>query len=163
MASPKFWSKIKNFSPKENWGNPDKMDEGLLLELDKLRSYLGFPIVILCGNQGKHSPKSYHYIKNGSCAVDIIIPDYPKTPFDLILDVTRFSFTGIGYYPHWRYKDNLGFGLHLDTRKAAPARWMGIKDDSGKQIYIELSYQNLIKHGGEYGNNKQMDSRVVNK
>ena len=149
MAKKDIWSKLKYFGRKENWGDPDKMDECLLLELDQLRYHLQSPLVILCGNQGKHSKNSYHYIKNGSCAVDLIIPEYKKTPFDLILDVTRFKFTGIGYYPHWRYKDSLGFGLHLDMRKSKPARWMGIKDDKGIQKYIELSYENLIKYGGK--------------
>lgn len=149
MASKKIWSKLKHFGAKENWGEADKMDECLLLELDRFREFIGSSIVVLCGNQGKHSQNSYHYIKNGSCAVDIIIPDYQKTPFDLLLDVMRFKFTGIGYYPHWKYKDKQGFGLHLDTRKAPTARWMGIKDDKGIQKYIELSYENLLKHGGK--------------
>ena len=99
---------------------------------------------------------SYHNISRGACAVDIVVPDYMETPFDLVMDATRFGFNGIGYYPHWKWKGEIVGGLHLDTRPLkeesddtlnySQSRWMGILSPENKQVYIELSFKNMLDY-----------------
>ena len=156
MATDETWRKLVHFSPLENWGNAAAIADSLLFKLDDFRGYLGTPIMVLNGTQGVHSRGSYHYLKNGACAADIIIPDYKGTPFDLVLDATRFGFTGIGYYPHWEYKGKKANGLHLDDRPLKwdadstlnykHNRWMGIREE-GAQVYIPLTFENIAKYG----------------
>ena len=159
MASDETWSKLKFFKKDSNvdiWGDTNAINDTLLQRLDDFRGWLGVPIFVTAGVKGTgHATKSFHYATNGACAVDVIIPDYMESPFDLIMDATRFGFTGIGYYPHWRWKGEMAGGLHLDTRPLrwdadgtnnySHSRWMGVLVD-GKQTYIELDFQNMLKY-----------------
>lgn len=132
-----FWQDIKNFKPTEDWGNPDEMSYSLLLTLDALREHLRIPMYIHCGNQGKHSENSYHYIRNGSCAVDLDFRGWKKSVVDLVLEITRFNFTGIGYYPEWQHE----FGFHLDIRPTDKgARWV-----QRKGLYLNMNFKTLTK------------------
>jgi len=136
-----IFDKLKHFNEDENWGNPDKMDNKLLILLDEFREHIGSSIIVTCGNQGKHSAKSYHYIENGSCAVDIVLPYYNGTLFDLLMSLTRFNFKGIGYYPGWKYQGSKCAGLHLDTRpKLEGARWF---QPEGSKEYLPLTLLDL--------------------
>lgn len=171
MASDVTWTKVKKYFKKDSkidkWGDPDLISDDLLLRLYDFRDWLGLPIYILHGvKTGGHSASSFHYPRKdkdgkqiGACAVDIVIPDYDESPFDLILTATRFGFTGIGYYPHWKYKGITTGGLHVDTRPLkwdkddtlnySHSRWLGVKI-AGKQQYIEMDFQNLLNYTEEY-------------
>lgn len=157
MAKVDTWKQLRYFKPAgvDQWGNPGAIDDGLLLRLDEFRHWLGVPIYVLHGvKENGHAKRSYHYKENGACAVDVIIPDYLNNPIDLVLDASRFGFTGIGYYPDWKYRGEPVGGLHLDTRPVHDykhARWMGVQDERGKQHYVALDFENMVKfaHIGE--------------
>lgn len=160
MATAATWKKLRYFkknSKTDSWGDTKAIDDNHLLKLDDFRDYLGIPIIVTHAvKTDGHASKSYHYPENGACATDIIIPDYVLSPFDLVMDATRFGFTGIGFYPHWRYKGVACGGLHLDSRPLkwdidstvnyCHSRWMGVRDETGKQRYIELSFENMVKY-----------------
>lgn len=168
MASDQVWEKVqKYFKPDssiDKWGDPKLIDGTHLLRLFDFREYLGVPIYVTHGvKTSGHSPRSWHYPREdqygnqiGACATDIMIPDYPLSPFDLVLDATRFGFTGIGYYPHWRWRGDVIGGLHVDSRPLkwdpddtlnySHSRWMGVLRANGKQEYIALSFHNLTKY-----------------
>ena len=158
MAKAETWQKVRYFEPTENWGDADAISDDLILRLDDFRHYLGIPCYITAGvSTSGHSGKSYHYREQGACAVDCVFPDYSGHPLDLILDATRFGFTGIGYYPHWQWKGEVVGGLHLDVRPMGldadgtlnyrHSRWLGIMRD-GKQVYLPLTYNNLKRYIG---------------
>lgn len=160
MAHRDTWEKLRYFKATDTsdvWGDPKLIDDTLLWRLDDFRHYLGVPIHVLHGvKSGGHSSKSYHYVANGACAVDIIIPKYQYSAIDLILDATRFGFTGIGYYPDWKYRGDVVGGLHLDTRPLVTesdrtlnykhARWLGVQTLGGGQKYIAMTFNNLFKY-----------------
>lgn len=159
MAKPRTWDSLRFFrkdSPIDNWGDPDAIADYLLLRLDDFRRHIGVPIYVLHGTGGVHSAASYHYVKNGACAVDIAIPEYPLTPIDLLIDVFRFDFTGVGFYPDWKFRGQKAKGLHLDcrplmwdsdkTKNFRENRWMGVRNPEGKQIYLPLNFENVDKY-----------------
>lgn len=163
MASDETWKKLRYFKPDsktDNWGDIHAMDDTHLLRLDDFRHWLGVPIHVTAGvKTSGHSKESYHYPRavNGEVkayATDIVIPDYDATPYDLILDATRFGFTGIGYYPHWKWKGKQVGGLHLDSRPLkwdkdetinfTHSRWLGILNAEGKQEYVQMNWHNIL-------------------
>lgn len=150
MSNSGMWEKLKHFRKTENWGSPSKMSIKLLTYLDHFRELINYPFVITSGTQGEHSKNSMHYLGK---AVDFVILTDSLCPLDLIINATRFPFTGIGYYPHWEYKGMSFPGFHLDIRPLPSnhqgARWMGVKDESGKQKYVALNEKNLKKYRTE--------------
>lgn len=142
-----IWNRLKHFNKNEEWGEPARMNVGLLLMLDSARSFLQSPFIVTCGTSGDHVENSLHY--KGQ-AVDIVIVS-KKHPFDLLVTLERWQFGGIGYYPHWKYQGKTYGGWHLDNRtvdKHSPgARWMGVLDENGEQKYVGLSYKNWVKYG----------------
>lgn len=167
MAVDRTWQKVRRYFKKDSlvdkWGDVDAIDDEHLLRLYDFRVYLNVPIYVTAGvKQSGHTSKSYHYPrpdKNGemkACATDIIIPDYENSPFDLVLDATRFGFTGIGYYPHWSFMGKTVGGLHVDsrplrwdlddTKNYSHSRWMGILNEGGAQEYVALDFQNLVQY-----------------
>jgi hypothetical protein len=161
MATSDVWDSLKYFkrdSTIDNWGDPDAISETILYPLDALRDFLNTPIIVSSGTGGQHRAGSYHYVENGACAVDIVIPRYSGNTIDLILAVLRFGFTGVGYYPDWRYNGKVVGGFHLDQRplgmeesgvpKFKGKRWMGVKDIHGVRQYIPLTYDNIRQLGG---------------
>ena len=159
MASDETWQKVRqHFRPDsdiDNWGDASAIDDELLLVLFDFRVWIGVPIYVLWGTNGKHGTDSFHYVQNGACAVDIAIPDYPKTPIDLLLDVFRFDFRGVGFYPDWKYNGKPAKGLHLDrrplkwdpdhTKNYRENRWLGVKGTEG-QVYLPFTFENINKH-----------------
>lgn len=179
MASKDTWSKAKYFRPtntRDQWGDADAIADDLILKLDDFRRDVGSPIYILRGVATTgHTDGSYHYpqlneqgeVTRAPCAVDLVVPGYQLTPFDLVTQASRFGFTGIGYYPHWRWNGQRVGGLHLDTRPLKLEsdgtmnyrhnRWMGVLNSENKQEYIALTFHNLWKHTKELhndGNNR---------
>jgi hypothetical protein len=159
MASEEIWNKLKYFKKTENWGNADAISEELLLRLDAFRSVVGVPIVITRGIGGKsHSERSFHKSRKdrdgkeiGNCAVDVVLPSYDLSPFDLVFEALKF-FNGVGWYPHWFGGGKVCGGLHLDMRPLVDGRkttWMGILDSSGNQKYINLTFDDMVKFFNE--------------
>jgi len=174
MASPDTWRKLRYFKPNsltDNWGDSRAICDDLLLRLDDFRHFIGSPIIVTSGVRNSKSG-SYHGsmivdgFETGKCAVDIIVPSYEQSPFDLVLDATRFQFHGLGFYPHWQRNGEVTGGLHLDCRLIQfdnddtldykSSRWMGVMDQ-GKQIYVPLTFENMIKYS-MYG--EDLDSSV---
>lgn len=95
-----------------NWGNPDKMDETFLLELD--RFLYGEKLLkpfVSGGTGGTHVANSEH--PNGF-AVDILFCDKTLAELpDIFLSAWRYKFTGIGIYSEWRLFGEKKGGLHL--------------------------------------------------
>jgi len=161
MASEETWKKLKYFrkdSTVDNWGDADAIADSLLLRLDDFRHFIGTPVYVTYGvSTSGHAEKSYHYRANGACAADIVVPYWSTGAIDLIFAAERFGFSGLGYYPHWKWRDQIVGGLHLDTRPLGvdpdstanyrEARWIGILVDK-KQIYVPLTYKNLLNCGG---------------
>lgn len=166
------WSKLKWFSPSENWGDPSKVDPTLLLLLDEIRDVIGWPIVIHCAYETSgHSPNSYHYLGR---AVDFhfksSVPFYEQVERLLrILDQIKLEisyyviykpsrsllpisdFVGLGIYPAW---NNPGF--HLDIRSSkTPARW-GWKGDyeilpHGRKKKKYVSFNEALEYARQKG------------
>jgi hypothetical protein len=168
MATQETWDSVKKYfrpdSKVDKWGDPNAISDAHLFRLYDFRVYLGMPIYVTAGvKTSGHAKKSYHYRETDNsgnvirqpCATDIIIPDYENSPFDLIMDACRF-FNGIGYYPHWKFSGITFGGLHVDSRPHGldadgtlnykRAQWMGIIGENGKQRYIPLTFENLIKY-----------------
>lgn len=135
------WSRVKYFSPDENWGDPEKMIPELIYTLDAFRKYLGRAINVNCGWSTKgHSSKSQHYIGR---AADISFGSSSVDLLPIYLAAERFGFNGLGLYPDWYHP-----GLHLDVRvlnvNAPKHRW--IRVDKGDIGYIDLNAENLLKY-----------------
>jgi len=160
MASKKTWEQLRYFKPEglDVFGDKDAISDSLLQHLDDFRHFISVPVFVTSGVRPETDGKtSYHTRSRGSCAVDVVCPDFRGHPVDLIFTAMRFGFTGIGYYPDWEWQGERCGGLHLDMRplgidaNGTPnyghSLWMGIKEH-GKhtQKYINLSYENLLKH-----------------
>jgi uncharacterized protein YcbK (DUF882 family) len=123
------WSKIQYFSPEEKWGNPNLMDEHLIVGLDAVRAYIGLPIRVHCGYEKRENLTSQH---NFGRAVDCSCEQLSLIDFWIACEKFNW-FNGLGLYPDWATP-----GLHLDTRPGPPARWGRI---GGK--YVALNKQLL--------------------
>lgn len=120
------WERITHFSPKENWGDPQKMSFVLIRMLDEMRERSGSPIIIHEGYATSgHSPNSYHYQGR---AVDFHIQEMDL--LDQYLWAERLEFRGIGVYPYWNNP-----GLHVDIRAGKKAAWARTKDG----VYVSLT------------------------
>lgn len=140
---------IKYFK-KSEFHRPEMMDRNFLLKLDAYRKFTDMSLLVTSSTDGLHTQDSPHYL---GLAVDIIplgMKQKDKTLFQMYLDAERFGFCGIGIYPHWKYKGVEVGGLHLDHgklfNKNRARRWMGIKDQNGKQSYIALNEFNLKQY-----------------
>jgi hypothetical protein len=146
------WPPLKYFHPTgtgDNYGEASKIDHDVLMRLDEFRHELRYPIHVLRGTDGLHSKNSYHYISNGSCALDVFT-EVDISAIEIVLLAEKFGFNGLGYYPDWRRYGKKGHGLHLDTRplgdRFRQARWIGKSDMKGRLFYIPLTYDNLEKY-----------------
>ncbi len=145
------WAGLKHFKITENWGEPEKMNRGLIYELDAFRDFISTSLFVVCGTNKHHLADSMHPSGN---AVDVMFPEKSlKELFGIFLSATRFKFMGIGLYPGWHYDGNVIGGLHLDCRSEAHrALWMGVNEPepiSGiiKQTYVSMDPNNLKKYG----------------
>lgn len=137
---------LKYFRPTDTadrWGKPEAMDRDLLVRLDYLRETVGSSLFVTSGyRQGRGG--SQHF---SGRAVDIIAPHFKGTLLDLYNLAYQVGFIGIGIYPHWQFSGKAIGGLHVDVRPGKQAKWMGVLDDTGKQVYIGLTKENLKKYG----------------
>jgi hypothetical protein len=132
---PSDWAKYKNFPPDskiDNWGNPDKIEELLVFNLQELRNLIGLPIFINRAYDLNSSENSQH--RHGTAA-DCRCPRLSL--FDFYTAASRLpAFRGIGVCPEWNTP-----GLHLDVRMLpaflAPRALWGWRD--GKQVPLDLS------------------------
>jgi hypothetical protein len=140
------WKRVQFFKESESWGDPQKIHPILVYTLDGLRAYLNRRIYITSGTQGVHAPDSQHY---RGLAVDAIIDidDVPK--IDIAIDVLRFPFTGIGFYPKWKHPNVInGLGIHLDFRQANhKSIWIGFSEKDGRTIQYGMNKANLYAFG----------------
>jgi hypothetical protein len=138
--NPKQWQQIKYFTPAENWGDPARMDSALILELDRLRHFLGHPIIIHCGYEVRDG-RGFH---PQGLAVDCHCPFYE--PLEFFFAAVRFNFTGFGIYPWWNNP-----GLHLDKRPTGPAAYRALWGSTGPKRYVDFDgrfIRGLIGNGG---------------
>lgn len=145
------WDGINHFRPDgtiDQWGDPHKISRDLLVALDDFRSFIGCPFYITSAHRekaGVEHGQSQHYY---GAACDGVAPDYKGTLTDLLFAAMRFQFTGIGLYRDWKWGGKKTGGLHLDVRKAPyRAFWFCYKNHKGKQIYIDLTLENLKDFG----------------
>jgi hypothetical protein len=122
----------EEFDDPEVPGSGDKVDESIVLALDKLRKKSGMRIIThnkygvrgcVCVSKAGHSKNSLHYVENGASAIDwhfdadhhlVSIRDQAK----LVLEA---GFGGVGIYYDWKWPDckdgGVPIGFHTDMRK----------------------------------------------
>jgi hypothetical protein len=125
------------FSPREAWGDPQKINGLLLLAIYALRLILQIAIVIHCAVETSgHAQKGQHPEGN---AVDFHLVSSTLPFYEQILMVEKalkglqiWDRIGIGIYPAWNTP-----GFHLDVRgKHAEWGWIGSVDEKGNKIYV---------------------------
>lgn len=104
------WCDIKYFKPSE-FKEPNKMNKFFVFRLDKLRDFIGKPIVI--HSDYREGDIGYH---GKGEAVDFHVKELNIVDAYLLIEKSGL-FNGIGIYPNW---NNPGF--HVDMR-SEPARW----------------------------------------
>ena len=125
--TPKQWGTIRFFSPKEKWGNPDKMNYQLVQAVDQLRRYVGRKIHIHCG----YDMRSTGWHPKGR-AVDLHIEGLH--PMEQYIAATRFKeFSGIGVYLWWNSP-----GLHLDNRPVPILKTRKVWGSVKPKVYTAL-------------------------
>ena len=121
--------KIENFSPGEWKEDSKKVDENLVILVDKFatfmkKRYKGSMCIIHVAYEERATDSQHPLGK----AVDLHFVGVPL--LDQFLEATRFPFKGIGVYPFWKKP-----GLHLDIRDAElAAHWWRAKDGEYKYL-----------------------------
>lgn len=129
----------EHFSPKENWGDPIKINGQLLITLYTLRVYTDWPIIIHNAFETYgHSPNSQHYLGNASdWHFDIETITFHEQVEKVLTFVNNFQLRkaiGLGIYPAWNTP-----GFHLDVRgHYARWGWIGEYDKKGRKKYTGL-------------------------
>ena len=79
----------------------------------------------------KHKPDSFHYAVNGHLSIAIDGAFEGLSPMEAFAVISKFRFTGVGYYPDWEPMP----GWHIDKRPwLVVAYWLAHKVE-GKQVY----------------------------
>jgi uncharacterized protein YcbK (DUF882 family) len=135
---PAQWQKLAYFSSDENWGDPAKMVPELVFILDRLRGYLGVPIIVHCGYEPRDG-KGYH---PRGMAVDCHAVGLNVIQF--FIGAMRFGFNGLGVYPWWNNP-----GLHLDVRPLPADGPRAIWGSLAKKMYVpfDLDFLQFAKNG----------------
>jgi len=132
------------FKPAEFQGHYERLNPKLKEYLDEFRRQWGRPIRISPAPKavGRTDGNSQHnYMRWGDVRAVDVMPDGLIGRSDAIRAVQLakdIGFTGIGVYPDWRPSS----GMHLDVRdgreRGKPATWGGVRNDSGKQVYVSM-------------------------
>ena len=145
------WAGIRYFSPDskiDNWGDTHQISGDLLLELDRLRQFIGVPIIITSAFRSASNGNEGGSQHNIGLAADIIAPSFKGSLLDLYFAASRFEFRGIGVYRDWEHAGKKVGGLHVDVRPADHrALWFCYKDAQDTQQYIALSLETLKGFG----------------
>jgi len=135
------FDRLSYFSADENWGDPLKMDDCLLIKLDSFRGRVGVPFVVTYGTQGEHTPNSSHY---KGLAVDGVFKNPKVSILEMLFMACRINFHGIGYYPNWELNGKVVGGWHLDMAPDRVAMWLGIEENNTRKYY-PMTLENLKK------------------
>lgn len=130
---------FKPDSKVDNFGEFYNIDPALLRRADELREAIGHPVFVTSGYR-RGDPNAH----GKGLALDLICPGVPLMEFYKAAE--KLDFSGLGVYPHWKWKGTMVGGLHVDIWIAG-RRWMGIRPKAdAEQIYIRLSPENLKKY-----------------
>lgn len=127
-----------------NWGDYSKIDPDLISKLEDFQTKIGLSVIVTSGYRPQ-SDGSQHQLGK---AADIMVPS-GMSLLSLYKVAEDCGFTGIGIYPDWRLEGKKLGGLHVDVRdrQGPHAKWMGVSQGGGKQVYIALNDENLQKYG----------------
>jgi hypothetical protein len=146
----------KYFTVNENWGDIDKVDPGLIIELEHYRSYLNFPIHIspvpgAVYAESGHEDESWHKIITGRNRYAMAADVFPECNLLYAWFTTlRFGFNGIGVYPYAAYPAKKLVGmLHLDMRhltaeKSYRTLWYQDVDKEYVYLHSHLEVRKLV-------------------
>lgn len=146
------WQRIRYFSDRDNWGTPSLMDFDFVHTLDTYRAFHGFPMIVTSGTQGKHEEHSLHY--SGFAGDFIFITLSLPQLFDRFIDASRFGFSEIGIYPHWKYNGRTTGGIHLGKARTVEGNevprkkiWLRVPGAEGKDEQLAVTVENLARWG----------------
>lgn len=131
---PTDWGRVRNFTPAENWGDPEKVNASLVYIMDALRNWLGWPIFINNAFAASgHATKSQHYVGNADdfrIDCDLDFAEQVRLVEEFLEAFGLADQVGFGIYPNWHRP-----GFHLDVR-GKRARWGAVPDGNGGQMYV---------------------------
>jgi len=149
-----WWRHLRKLDHHMPWGEVWKMNPDLVMCLDQFLFDNSLDFQILCGTQGVHSGKLHEQ----GFAVDFGVSCHKRRRFDVLIDLFRYPFRGIGVYPYGRYpKLKNPLALHCDMRPLTEQPfgvrklWIGIPKDmtdrSQGNNYYGLNEENLKRFG----------------
>ncbi len=141
------WNNVHNFKPNEFQGQLDLLDKNVIYAIQKLRNIIGrirvSPAKGAIARPNIKSKNSMHFagLDNGIDRISLAIDFEPldvdlKTAYEAAQSIPEIG--AVGVYPDWRLP-----GLHIDLRKRKSdytiAKWAGINDATGKQVYVDIN------------------------
>lgn len=136
------FDKLRYFTKEEFGTNANKLNEDLLMHLDKLRAAVGFPLYITSAY--REGDKGYH---GRGLALDIVCPAWDKSYIEFyeVVKNTDF-FNGIGLYANWTYKGKKVVGVHIDMRGGRFTCWLGLGNSKANASYALLNADTVRKY-----------------
>jgi len=122
--SKRIIEQCKYFDLTENWGDPDKVSDHLIVLGDDYREALDHPLFIspvkgaVYAERRGHTDESWHYIIEGRNEYAMAMDAFPGGDlFRAWVLALKFPFSGVGVYPYAVFpaKGLIGM-LHLDVR-----------------------------------------------
>jgi uncharacterized protein YcbK (DUF882 family) len=135
-----IWGNLKHFSKDEAWGDPERMNHSLLLQLDYFREASGVPFVVTNGfDTSGHVTNSYHY---SGRAVDGRFVEKSGKVLSLrehIILALKSPFGGIGIYT-WSAR---GPFVHFDNRNILGERKIWVCEKQGSYTPFTSEFLSL--------------------